>query len=351
MDNQASPPPGEASPLPPLSGLLPAEIVASCSLDKSFQGKQIFKWIARGADSFDLMTDLSASLRSRLAESFRVRSSTIGERLADSDGTVKIALALSDGNVVECVLLVDSEGRKTACLSSQVGCPMGCAFCRTGQLGFARNLEASEIVDQFLVLNAEFGPLQNIVFMGMGEPLLNLEAVRKAIAILTHADGLGLSRRRITLSTSGLVEGIRDLADNGPDVRLAVSLTAADPAVRTPLMPITRSNPLPELREALLYYQEKTKDRITLEAVLIGGVNTAPGDVDALRAFIDGLQVTMNLIPWNRVPGMDFREPTRQELEDFESMLEERGIQFTQRARRGRGVSGACGQLGTVIRK
>jgi 23S rRNA (adenine2503-C2)-methyltransferase len=337
--------------LPALSGMLPDELTEACRLERSYRGRQLFRWISHGVRGFDEMSDLPEELRARLAADFTVVSATVAERLADRDGTVKLVLTLRDGATVECVSLSDADERKTACLSTQVGCPLACAFCRTGMLGFARDLSASEIVDQFFALKAESGAVDNVVFMGMGEPLLNLRETRKAIAVLTHPDGLGFSPRRITVSTSGIAAGIRDLADNGPKVRLALSLVSGDQAVRESLMPVSKSNPLPELKEALAYFQSWTGDRVTLEIPLLGSINTGREAVEAIRRFSDTLKVNVNVIPWNAVPGIGFSEPSRTEIDAFLSMLAECGIPCTQRARRGRGVSGACGQLGALPKK
>jgi 23S rRNA (adenine2503-C2)-methyltransferase len=226
-------------------------------------------------------------------------------------------------------------------------------FCKTGALGFFRNLDSAEMVEQFLHIRSVYPAIANLVIMGMGEPLLNVAELRRALSVLTDPEGLGLSRRRITLSTSGIVAGIRDLADQGPAVRLAVSLTTADAALREALMPISRLNPLPALKEALIYYQGKQDRRITLEAVLLGGINTREEDAAALAAFTAGLDAVVNLIPWNPVTGMDFRglplrEPGRGELARFTDQLTRRGLKVTRRFRKGLGVSGACGQLGLL---
>ncbi|MFP3041945.1 23S rRNA (adenine(2503)-C(2))-methyltransferase RlmN [Treponema primitia] len=342
-----------------LSGLSPdqlAELLETTLAGlPSFRAAQIFKWIARGALSFNDMTDLSRDLREKLAARHSLYGSSIADRLDDPDGTVKLKIRLADGAMVEAVLLADGEGRQTACISTQAGCPVGCVFCKTGSLGFLRNLEASEIVEQFLHIRSISPAIANIVIMGMGEPLLNLEELRKALDIITHKDGIGLSKRRITLSTSGIVEGIRHLADAGPDIRLAVSLTTADPALREQLMPIGRSNPLPELKEALRYYQKKRDRRITLEAVLLGGINTRNEDIDALVNFARGLDAAVNLIPWNPVEGMTFhghalRQPSGAEITQFTRELTRRGITVTRRFRKGRSIAGACGQLGELPR-
>jgi len=229
---------------------------------------------------------------------------------------------------------------------------MACAFCKTGSLGFLRNLEAYEIVEQYLHLTRLYGRPSNLVFMGMGEPLLNLPEVRKTIDVLSYPDGLGLSLRKITISTCGLPDGIRDLADRGPHVRLAVSLTAADEEVRSRLMPVNRTRGgLIELREALLYYQSKTNDRITLEAVLVGGQNDRPEDARALIEWSRPLKVQVNIIPWNPIPELPLHEPSRRAVEDMILALESAGIATTRRMRRGRGVLGACGQLGETLKK
>jgi len=330
------------------AGLTPAEIASRAGFAQAFRGKQVFRWISRGASSWSEMTDLGEADRSRLQSISPLLSSSVSSRLSDPNGTVKLALGLQDGEVVECVLLADAEGRRTACLSTQVGCPMACGFCKTGSMGFQRNLLASEILEQLLALNREGEKVSNVVFMGMGEPLLNVEELRRAIELIRHRDGLEIGARKITISTSGIVSGIRDLAAHGPHVRLAVSLTTADPLLRERLMPVEKSNPLPELKNALRAYQEATGDRITLEAVVLGGTNSRREDAVAIADFCRGLKAQVNIIPWNPVPELGFREPSYREVEDFQARLESLGVLVTRRMRRGRGVSGACGQLGVV---
>jgi 23S rRNA (adenine2503-C2)-methyltransferase len=344
----------DRSGLPALSGLDPEGLLSVLSPIQRFRTKQIFKWISRGAVDFDAMTDLPIGLRDELKTRFRIRSSIVSARQESEDGTKKLQLTLDDGAKIEAVLLVDGEGRKTACLSTQVGCPMRCAFCKTGTLGFLRNLTPAEIVDQFLHLQDAAGPISNVVVMGMGEPLLNLESLASAVEVLTHPDGLGLSKRRFTVSTSGIVSGIRKLADDGPDIRLAVSLTTADPLLRERLMPVTRTDGVPQLKEALLHFQSRREKRITLEAVLLGGINTRREDADALARFAEGLDVIVNLIPWNPVDdlgidGVGFAEPTEAEVQRFERMLADRHLATTRRYKKGRGVDGACGQLGSTL--
>ncbi|MCE5256954.1 MAG: 23S rRNA (adenine(2503)-C(2))-methyltransferase RlmN [Spirochaetaceae bacterium] len=333
-----------------LTGMTAGEMQTCLGYDQQYRAKQLYKWISGGAADFLLMNNLPKAEREKLKAMFgSVRSSTVSSELSDPDGSLKLQIRLRDGSAVECVLLEDIEGRKTACLSSQVGCPMGCRFCKTGQLGFLRNLGPDEILEQYHFLSERRGFISNVVFMGMGEPLLNLESVRKAILLLTDPEGIGMSHRKITISTSGIVPGIRKLADGGPQVRLAVSLTTARNDLRSELMPVNRSWALPELKDALLYYQEKTGERITLELALLGNRNTEMEDARALAAWMPPLKAQVNLIPWNKIPEMSFTEPDPTQLGTFAKILEDEGITVVTRFHRGRGVMGACGQLGDTL--
>lgn len=329
-----------------LTGLLPEEICEQLNLSQAFRGKQIFKWVGNGVKDFDAMTNLSLDLRKQLKEKSSLRSSEISNILKDPDGTIKLQIKLQDGNAIETVLLTDKEGRKTACVSCQAGCAMKCAFCMTGTLGLSRNLEANEIVEQFLYLEEIAGKLDNIVFMGMGEPMQNLSGIRKCIQILCHKDGRALSSKRITLSTCGIIKGIYDLADNGPYIRLAVSLTTANEDLRNELMPVNLGNPLPELREAIKYYAEKSGKRVTLEAALLHDKNTDKISAENMINFAKGIDVNINLIPWNPVSILPFTEPGNNEVHRFVETLEKAGLNVTLRTRRGRKIGGACGQLG-----
>lgn len=329
-----------------LSGLLPEEISAACNLTQRFHAMQIFQWIARGTELFADMTNIPLKERERLTQDFAVHNSRCGTVLKDPDGTVKLGIELYDGSRIETVLLFDKNERKTACVSCQVGCPMGCTFCQTGQLGCLRNLAPNEIVEQFLHLEKICGRLDNIVFMGMGEPLLNLGAISKTIAILTHPKGRNLSHRRITLSTSGICKGIYELADSSLDIRLAVSLTTADEALRTALMPVTKANPLPELKKAIRYFNEKTGKRVTLELALLKNINTSLDAAKQVCAFTQGLDVHINLIPWNPVDSLPYTTPSDSELRAFYSYLTAARLNVTVRQKRGRTIGGACGQLG-----
>jgi 23S rRNA (adenine2503-C2)-methyltransferase len=360
--------------IPVLSGLPLQELAAALEAGTArrslprFRPPQIFKWIASGAASFDEMSDLPLALREELAGRFRLRCSRVADRREDADGTVKLSLALADGAHIKAVLLADSGGRRTACLSSQAGCAAGCVFCKTGSLGFMRDLSSAEIVEQFLLLREDAersdaaatdtrdaGPrsIANIVVMGMGEPLLNLAELRRALAVITDARGMGFSKRRITVSTAGISDGITDLADKGPAVRLALSLTTADEALRRRLMPVTARHPLAAVKAALAYFQQRGGGRVTLEAVLLGGLNTGAGDAAAMADFARGIDAVVNLIPWNPAEGLLFdgqplREPSAGEVAAFAGRLQALGLAVTRRFRKGRGVMGACGQLGFV---
>lgn len=228
---------------------------------------------------------------------------------------------------------------------------MKCAFCMTGTLGLSRNLQAFEIVEQFLYLEEIAGKLDNIVFMGMGEPMQNLTGIRKAISILCHKDGRALSSKRITLSTSGIVKGIYDLADNGPHIRLAVSLTTANQSLREKLMPVcvSKENSLSELKKAIDYYSKKSGKRVTLEAALLHNTNTDAQSAKNLIDFAKNIDVNINLIPWNPVNILPFESPSSNEVHNFVDLLEKAGLNVTLRKKRGQKIGGACGQLGKTV--
>ena len=325
----------------------PEQIAEILGLEKSFQGKQIYQWLVCGASSFEEMTNLSKALRQELSEKLTsVFSSTVAAQQTDDDGSVKLAIRLSDESIGECVLLTDREGELTACVSSQVGCAMGCRFCRTGTLKLKRNLFDYEIVEQFMHLQkAAPGKISHVVFMGMGEPLANLENVLSAIGFLHDPEGLNLSHRRITVSTCGVVTGINELAKRRVPVKLAVSLVTADDEKRTSLMPINKAFPLKTLREALVRFQKVSGRRFTFEYCMIHGMNTFDADADNLERFCRGLEVIVNLIPFNPCPELPFETPTEMEIRHFTSALKARGVDYTIRISRGRSIKGACGQL------
>jgi len=341
-----------------LSALTLTEIEELLPALPRFRAAQIFKWIAKGVNSFEEMTNIPASLRGELSSEFSLYSTKVDSVHEDGE-TKKFVFSLEDGAKIESVLLNDGKKRLTACLSSQAGCPAGCVFCKTGSLGFKRNLSCAEIIEQFLHLRlASQGKnsghiIDNIVVMGMGEPLLNLPNLRKAIMLLNSKKGINFSPRRITISTCGICEGLCELAQNGPYVRLALSLTTADETLRRKLMPITKSNPLENVKENLLLFQKKSGGRITLEIPLLGQVNTREADAESIAEFAKGLDSIINIIPWNPVAGFEFEgkplcEPEKKETEDFIRKLEGYGLKVTMRLHKGRSVMGACGQLGVI---
>lgn len=330
-----------------LTGMLPDELAHHLDLRPSFRGKQVFEWIHRGITNFTEMTNLPLEVREALKERSILTSEVSKEALSD-DGTAKITLKLQDNRFIESVLLVDDNDRKTACLSSQAGCAMGCTFCKTATMGLIRNLTAGEIVEQFLHLRSRYGNISNIVFMGMGEPLANLTEVMKSIKILHHPKGQNIGHRKITISTSGLTVKIKELADIGIPVRLAVSLISADEKIRAELMPVAGKETLKELKASLVYFQEKAKKRITIEYVLMAGINDRKEDAIKLRHFTHNIKTIVNIIPWNPVEDLPYQEPDDKTVESFITMLEELSITVTQRYRKGRSVNGACGQLAVL---
>jgi len=328
-----------------------------------YRAEQIYKWFLNGAMSFEEMTNIPLALQKELSENFKCFSSVVINSLEDAN-TKKIALMLADKTVIEAVLLSDNKNRLTACLSTQAGCPAMCVFCKTGSLGFKRNLESNEIVEQFLHLKnaAENGKknghiIDNIVIMGMGEPLLNPDNLKKTINLLCDKKGLNLSLRRITVSTCGICEGLFDIAKNGPYPKLALSLVSADETLRQKLMPITKSNPLNRVKEALFLYQKNGGGRITLEIPLLAlkdlsAVNCGEKDAALVSDFAKGLDTVINVIPWNPVDGLKFEgrelcEPSKKDTENFIKSLESLKLKVTIRLHKGKKIAGACGQLGS----
>jgi len=328
-----------------LFALTPDRIAQELGLSKAFQARQIYSWLCRGVTEPSKMTDLPLALRNEL-ENKTIISSTVIHVQKDDDGACKLALKLHDSNIVECVLLTDKEGELTACLSSQVGCAMGCAFCRTGTLNLTRNLESFEIVEQFIHLqNNAPDKISHVVFMGMGEPMANLDAVLEAISFLHDSKGINISHRRITISTCGVASGIDRLSASGVPVRLAVSLVCAVNSKRSALMPVNRTFPLERLRESLVKFQNANSRRFTFEYCMIPGENMDSSDAHALEQFCRNLEVIVNLIPFNPCPELPFRSPTKQEIKQFTSELDSLHVPYTIRISRGRSIKGACGQL------
>jgi 23S rRNA (adenine2503-C2)-methyltransferase len=334
-----------------LYGASPTEIYEELNLDKKFQAKQIYQWLIKGVTDFNLMSNLSKALRERLTNEFgSAISSKVIDTQVDDSGATKLAIELYDGAVVESVLLIDKNERMTACLSSQVGCAMGCKFCRTGTMGLVRNLNAAEIIEQFVHLRA-IGNVTHIVFMGMGEPLANFANVLSAIRFFHREDAFYISLRRITISTCGVVSGINKLTEQNLNVKLAVSLVTADNNLRSDIMPINDSYNLEKLKKSLLHYQNKGGSRFTLEYCMLSGVNCDLQSAKKLATFTNGLDAVVNLIPWNPAAELPWKTPSTQEINTFTKYLDEFHIKYARRYTRGRSVNGACGQLATKSRK
>ncbi|MGC8574988.1 MAG: 23S rRNA (adenine(2503)-C(2))-methyltransferase RlmN [Caldisericum sp.] len=318
--------------------------------EKKYRAKEVFNAIYKERkESFLAITTLSKELRETLDNIFYITIFKEISRKTSKDDATKFVFELSDKRLIESVLIKNTNkiGRTwfTACLSTQVGCPLGCQFCATGKMGIIRNLETGEIVEQFLRLERE-NPISNIVFMGMGEPLLNYENVKKAIQILTDENGRNLGKRHITISTSGITPMIYKLADEIQSVKLAVSLHSAIQIKRDSLMPGLKNYPLNKLKEALVYYNKKTGNTVTLEYLLIDGINDSRSDAEALVKFSRDLRfVKVNLIHYNEIPINNFK-PSSKEIE-FQKFLLTNGLRATLRLSKGTDVSAACGQLAT----
>jgi 23S rRNA (adenine2503-C2)-methyltransferase len=311
-----------------------------------FRASQVAGWLYnRPLAAVRAMHNLPSELRAALEEDFDCLPPEVARASRSQDGTVKLLVRLADGRVVESVLIPRDE-RITLCLSSQVGCALGCAFCATAQLGLLRNLEAGEIISQVLLARAEAGPhvLTNYVFMGMGEPLANYDRLVRAIGIMTARWGLGISPRRITVSTVGLIPQIERLVAETA-VHIAVSLTGATNAVRDRVMPINKRYPVEELVAACARLDLPRRKRITFEYVMLAGVNDRTSDADDLIALCRMLRVKVNLIPLNPFPGSAFQRPEDDVVLSFQNRLLAAGIQANVRVSRGRDIEAACGQL------
>ncbi len=313
--------------------------------ERPFHARQVMRWVyKRGATGFDAMTDLSAGLRERLAREASLAVPRVAAEHESRDGTRKLLLELGDGKRVETVLIPDA-GRITQCVSTQVGCAMGCAFCRTGTQGYERNLTAGEIVGQVVLGQRRAGArITNVVFMGMGEPLHNRDNVVRAVRILGSDHGLNITRRRLTVSTSGLVDEMRRLpADVLP--ALAVSLNATTDAVRDRLMPVNRRWPIAELLGALKDLPLPPRARYTIEYVLLGGVNDTPDDARRLVRLLSDVRCKVNLIAYNPHPDSPFRAPDPAAVEAFQAHLLAKNFTAILRKSRGEDILAACGQL------
>jgi 23S rRNA (adenine2503-C2)-methyltransferase len=318
--------------------------------DKPFRGNQVYEWLwQKGAHSFDVMTNLSKTTRDMLEANFVINHIKVDLMQRSSDGTIKNAVRLHDDLVVESVL-IPTKTRTTACVSSQVGCSLDCRFCATSRLKRMRNLNPDEIYDQVVAIDNESRlyfdrPLSNIVFMGMGEPLMNYKNVIKAIDMITSPEGLGMSPKRIIVSTSGVPKLIKRMADEEVRFKLAVSLHSAIDEIRTSIMPFNATFTLADLRESLMYWYEKTKSRITYEYVVWEGINDKKKDVDALVDFCRFAPSKVNLIEYNPIDDGEFQQASNAAIDMYVETLEKNGITVTVRRSRGKDIDAACGQL------
>lgn len=318
-------------------------------VEPSFRAKQVYQWIyERGATSFEEMTNLSKPLRERLGQSFRIYTSEVIRRGTSSDGTVKLLLRWSDGATSECVM-IPTETRRTACISSQVGCPAQCRFCASGIGGLVRNLTSGEIVEQVLRISAEAmqagGRLSNVVFMGLGEPLANYDAVLRAVRTINAPWGPNIGARKITISTVGLPRMIHRLAGEGLQINLALSLHAPSDALRQELIPWAERIGLDQLVEACRHYFDKTGREITLEYILLHHVNDRPQHASQLASFCRQLRCNVNLIRYNPVEGLPYERPASEAAHGFVEALRRHGVNAHIRSSRGLDIEAACGQL------
>lgn len=320
----------------------------------AFRARQTYEWLwKKGARNFEEMTNLSKETRTWLEEHFSILSVVIHTTRKSSDGTIKMAFKLHDDALVEGVL-IPTDTRMTACVSSQVGCSLSCAFCATGFLKRQRNLDAAEIYDQVWLIDqlarSTYGiPLSNIVFMGMGEPLLNYANVISGIEKITKPEGLGMSPSRITVSTAGIAKMIKKLGDDGVKFNLALSLHAANNEKRSKIMPINDSNPLEDLIEALNYFYNKTKRRITLEYAVMNDTNDGLDEAAELVKFVRKVPCKVNLIEYNPIELADFKGSTQDKIGKFAQYLEAKDVIVNIRRSRGKDIDAACGQLANKL--
>ena len=342
----------------PLFSLTPDELHASLEThgQKKYRTTQVFEWAyKKHAASYEEMTNLPAPLRETLAAEHPIQNLTLAQKTGSADTTQKFLFRLHDGRYVETVLIPASVSfhgaradRRTACVSSQVGCAYGCKFCASGLAGFTRNLTAAEIVEQVIQIERISGDrVDNLVFMGMGEPLANLKNLTRAIEILNSDWGLQIGARHITVSTSGLAPQIKKLAELPQQIRLALSLHGATDPVRDQIMPINSKYPLDVLFDALQVWAAARKQKITFEYILIAGINDRPEDATALaaRARLMGNRAKVNLIPYNKVDGLPWERPSEERQESFLAQLKSSGVIATLRREKGHDIDAACGQL------
>ncbi|GAB2551283.1 23S rRNA (adenine(2503)-C(2))-methyltransferase RlmN [Spirosoma aerophilum] len=323
--------------------------------EQGFRAKQVHEWLwKKSASSFEQMTNLSLSTREVLNANFEIRPLTVDQQQKSNDGTIKSSFKLFDGNLVEGVLIPalrnDDLDRMTACVSSQVGCSLTCKFCATGYMDRKRNLDAAEIYDQVVAIDRQAkenydAPLTNIVYMGMGEPLLNYKNVLESVDRITSPDGLGMSPKRITVSTAGIAKMIRQLGDDEVKFNLALSLHAANDLKRDQIMPINESNTLEALGDALTYFYKKTGTRITFEYILFYNFNDTLQDAQELWKFTKRVPAKVNIIEYNPIAEANFKNTDPKTLDKFAGYLEDKGVIVNVRRSRGKDIDAACGQL------
>ncbi len=339
-----------------IKSLTPAELAAQFTAlgEPAYRAKQVVEWLYRKrVGRFADMTNLPAALREKLSAEFDERPLEVVRKTGSHDTTQKFLFRLRDGQLVETVLIPaspslygEASDRRTICISSQVGCAYGCKFCASGLDGWKRNLDAGEIVDQLLRVEAESGErVNNIVFMGMGEPLANYDHLLRAVAILNAPWGANVGARHITVSTSGLVPRIRDLADQPLQIRLAISLHGATDEVRDRIMPVNKKYPLADLLEACAYFRARKKQKLTFEFILIEGVNDGAGQAAELGRIANRLDAKVNVIPYNDVEGLAWVRPSERAQDAFMEALRGRGAVATIRREKGHDIAAACGQL------
>lgn len=314
----------------------------------AYRARQVRKWLfEKRATDFGAMTDLSTSLRASLAHDFSLWTTEIARHTKAEDGTEKLLLTMRDGGQIECVLLRD-ETRRTICISTQVGCGMGCVFCASGLDGLARNLTTGEIVEQMLRLQLLLAPderLSHVVVMGMGEPLANLDGLLAALDEACRDDGLNISARRITISTVGIPKAMRRLADANPRYRLAVSLHAPNDQLRRQIVPVSSKVPLTEILAEADHYFDRSGRQLTFEYVLLADLNDSPAHAEELAQLLAHRTAMLNVIPYNPVAGLPYRTPSKAAQQTFRSILEARGVAVKFRHRKGDAIDAACGQL------
>jgi len=310
-----------------------------------YRGRQIFQWLwQKGVNDFNQMTNLSLNLRKLLSEKFTIEDIKPVKNIKSSDGAEKFLWELGDRNFIESVFIPEPP-RRTVCISTQVGCPLGCLFCATGLIGFKRNLTGVEIAGQVQQVQKSVGDkLTNIVFMGMGEPLLNLDNIFLALDIITSSIGFGISQRHITISTAGVIEGIEKLLKSKWKVKLAISLNFAEQKIRENYMPVAKNNPLKEVLKLSRIYSEK-KEMVTFEYVLIDGINDSQKDAHQLLKLLKGIPSKINLIPYNGHPDLPYKSPEPDKIARFQQILFDSNHPVTLRKSKGRDIFAACGQL------